>query len=43
MPPDIIASYTKDLTIEPFGTKELIETFNFLPVRVDCFVRMSFW
>ncbi|MGM7822828.1 hypothetical protein [Yersinia enterocolitica] len=29
MPPDIIASYTKDLTIEPLGTKELIETFNF--------------
>jgi hypothetical protein len=29
MPPDLIASYTKDLTIELFGQKELLETFHF--------------
>jgi len=29
MPPDLVASYNKDLTIELFGQKELIETFYF--------------
>jgi len=29
MPPDLIAAYTKDLKIELFGNKELLETFHF--------------
>lgn len=29
MPPDLIATYTKDLNIELFGGKELLETFHF--------------
>ena len=29
MPPDIIPSYTKDLTIELSGTREFLETFHF--------------
>lgn len=29
MPPDLIATYTKDLNIELFGSKELLETFHF--------------
>jgi len=29
MPPDLIADYTKDLNIEPYGQKELLETFHF--------------
>lgn len=29
MPPDIIPSYTKDFTIEFFGTRQHLETFHF--------------
>lgn len=29
MPPDLIATYTKDLRIELYGQKELLETFHF--------------